>query len=355
MSSSRTLPQLAVDVHGVTDRATRFSLDRLKRILPPEVMSEARAYVWSMFATIASLVARQRYDELTVRALLRFVAENDAAKRSMLRAHDLVASVRWLEREFLDSDREAAGLERIGRLTAANIARSSRLEHRSPPSPEPSIQRVVEELFGDLAVPEPWTPLEWAAAFHVRLGPLLSGQLDGYQYLFERHVVPALAVRQPDPTTELPVGAPLLRQWEEQTVVAQEGAPIFRARYRVEGTEGPLAEDEEVHIAPGGCSQVEQQVYTHLRHRWYPAATAVVIRSVEAADWAGDVRRHHWIKCTIDGDEHLFPKYHRDVEEAFQQVRMRHPKATGFQTVEQHVRLFPRRQYPTCFLDDFRV
>src|SRR4029077_7438707 len=57
-------------------------------------------------------------------------------------------------------------------------------------------------------------------------------------------------------------------------------APAYRVHYRVRGhslATGNLDDGAEVHIAPEGAAQAIERVFIHLRQRWYPAASEVVV------------------------------------------------------------------------------
>ena len=67
--------------------------------------------------------------------------------------------------------------------------------------------------------------------------------------------------------------------------VAESLASGYRANYEVLAESGQtprvLDAGAEVHTAPDGASQAIERVYVHLRHRWYPAATAVTVTHVD--------------------------------------------------------------------------
>jgi hypothetical protein len=230
-----------------------------------------------VFLAAMALVARQRYGDFAVRALLTSMPFGTvgASKRTPSSA---LSPIMHFEKIFLCGDSERNGIQLMAERVAAELTHPSILSPKPIPI-QNNVDRLVWLIFGET---EPAPIQELGALLSLRM----SEHVTGLKLLFSEHVVPRLAERTPSPSDPLPTAAPL-RIACPIPAPAIEGPLSWAYRIHCEVEPHPAAAapsldtSAEVHVAPEGAPQAVERVYIHLRHRWYPAAFAVTVHRIE--------------------------------------------------------------------------
>jgi hypothetical protein len=258
--------------------------------------------LYALTLAAMSLVARQRYGDLAVRALRRSVSIETTGR------YFFDSAITDLEKVFLKGDSESEGLNLIALSEAAEMVASYAITLRPKPI-QTNLDRLVSLMFSDVAATAEEQAARRAETLD-RLGSFLSVRLIEHvaavKHMFADYVIPTLIERAPAKDEPLRMAAPLrVTCAMPQQLSGDSLASAYRIHYEVEqdtvAAPPNLDAGAELHIAPEGAPQAIERVYVHLRHRWYPVATVVTVNRIDVLPPAAFPRLQRHFSVLVEG------------------------------------------------------
>lgn len=309
-------------------RATNYSAWRLRERTRVTEKQWAARPLYELFLSLASLVARQRYGEHTVRAVVTAVArESSWHLRLRPGIADAAFVVRSMEQDFLDGDSEAEGLRRMCNRAAFAVSERA-VWHGSRTQAARALNNLIVVLFGDagrFALDQPSEDVaDCVREVTEVLLPIVGDQRLVLDHLFSTRVMSRLTVRTLRADCPLAAAAELRLPADfNEGAISSTDAACYAVSYDVSGESGMLAEGTEVHVAPRGAREAVSDSYYYLRHHWYPLATLVTITSIERIPLTNlsELRRNYWVKFDTGGGRSSALAHGRTREEALDSIR----------------------------------